>query len=64
MKAEHRKELQTNVLADSIGRFWLSLKAAPSSTTIAVWVFILLSPRQTPMIPPMPRMPSAQPPQS
>jgi tetratricopeptide (TPR) repeat protein len=43
MKAEHRKELQTNVLADSIGRFWLSLKAAPSSTTIAIWVFILLA---------------------
>jgi tetratricopeptide (TPR) repeat protein len=43
MKAEHRKELQTNVLADSIGRFWLSLKEAPSSTTVVVWVFVLLA---------------------
>jgi hypothetical protein len=43
MKAEHRKELQTNVLADTIGRFWLNLKTAPSSTTVAIWVFVLLA---------------------
>jgi hypothetical protein len=43
MKAEHRKELQTNVLADTLGRFWLNLKTAPSSSTVVIWVFVLLA---------------------
>jgi tetratricopeptide (TPR) repeat protein len=43
MKAEHRKELQTNALADAIGRFLQKLKAGPKTTSIVIWVVILLA---------------------
>jgi tetratricopeptide (TPR) repeat protein len=33
MKAEHRKELQTNVLADRLGHLYESVKEGPSRTT-------------------------------
>jgi hypothetical protein len=42
MKAEHRKELQTNVLADHMGRFLQSMRSAPQSTSIIVWLFLAL----------------------
>ncbi len=41
MKAEHRKELQTNALADHLGRFVESLKAGPRASTI-VWILVIL----------------------
>lgn len=37
MKAEHRKELHTNVLADRMGRLVKGMKS-PSSTPAALWV--------------------------
>src|SRR5262249_32871518 len=43
MKAEHRKELQTNALADRIGKFLQGLKARPSSSSTIIWVFIILA---------------------
>jgi hypothetical protein len=42
MKAEHRKELQTNVLADHMGRFLKSMRSGPQSTSIGVWVILAL----------------------
>ena len=36
MKAEHRKELQTNALADHLGRFIQNLKSKPSAATVYV----------------------------
>ncbi len=38
MKAEHRKELQTNALADRIGRFFQNMKSGTQSTSLMVWV--------------------------
>jgi hypothetical protein len=43
MKAQHRKELQTNVLADRLGRFLQSAKEGPSRTTVVVWSLLLLA---------------------
>jgi predicted negative regulator of RcsB-dependent stress response len=43
MKAQHRKELQTNALADRIGRFLQSAKTGPSRTTVVIWSLILLA---------------------
>ncbi len=40
MKAEHRKELHTNVLADRLGKFYEGLKTGPQSTSNAVWVVV------------------------
>jgi hypothetical protein len=37
MKAEHRKELQTNVLAEQLARAYESLKQGPSRTTL-YWI--------------------------
>jgi hypothetical protein len=42
MKAEHRKELQTNVLADQMGRFLKSVRSGPPSTSVVVWVIVAL----------------------
>jgi hypothetical protein len=38
MKAEHRKELQTNVLADRMGKLVESLKNPPSTSSVVFWV--------------------------
>src|SRR5947208_1962317 len=38
MKAEHRKELQTNVLADRIGKIVDAVKHPPSTTSVVAWV--------------------------
>jgi tetratricopeptide (TPR) repeat protein len=43
MKAQHRKELKTNSLAEALGEFVQGLKAPPSTTTIVFWVFVLLA---------------------
>jgi hypothetical protein len=42
MKAEHRKELQTNALADRIGRFFTGIKSGAKSSSILLWVIIIL----------------------
>jgi tetratricopeptide (TPR) repeat protein len=42
MKAEHRKELQTNILADRMGRLLHGAKSAPKSTSTLIWIFIIL----------------------
>jgi hypothetical protein len=42
MKAEKRHQLQTNVLADHMGRFVQTMKTAPTSTSVLVWVFTIL----------------------
>jgi hypothetical protein len=42
MKAEHRHQLHTNVLADRMGRLLQGMKSAPRSTSTLVWVFIVL----------------------
>jgi tetratricopeptide (TPR) repeat protein len=42
MKAEHRKELQTNVLADRVGKILEEVKAGPNTTVIVVIVVALL----------------------
>ncbi len=42
MKAEHRKELQTNALADGVGRFIQNVKAGPSRSGLVVVVLIAL----------------------
>jgi hypothetical protein len=43
MKAQHRKELQTNALADRLGRFLQTAKAGPSRTVVVIWSLILLA---------------------
>src|SRR5260370_12442992 len=44
MKAEHRKELQTNYLADRMGRLVQGMRAGPQSTSSMVaWVFVSLT---------------------
>jgi tetratricopeptide (TPR) repeat protein len=42
MKAEHRKELQTNALADHLGKWLQTLKTGPKPTAVVVAVFIVL----------------------
>lgn len=42
MKAEHRKELRTNYLADHVGRLLHNLKAKPSTTTTIFWAAVVL----------------------
>jgi hypothetical protein len=42
MKAEHRKELHTNALADHLGKWMQALKTGPKPTSLIVWVFVLL----------------------
>jgi hypothetical protein len=41
MKAEHRKELQTNALADRIGRFLTGLRDRSRSNWVLIWVIAL-----------------------
>jgi tetratricopeptide (TPR) repeat protein len=43
MKAEHRKELQTNALADRLGRFVKGLGSKPSSGGLAIAVIVLVA---------------------
>jgi hypothetical protein len=43
MKAEHRHQLHTNILADRVGRLFQGMKSAPKSTSALVWVLVLLS---------------------
>src|SRR5438270_12081293 len=43
MKAEHRHQLQTNLLADRMGRLYQSVKSTPRNTSTMVWVFMLLA---------------------
>jgi hypothetical protein len=38
MKAEHRKELHTNVLADRMGRLVQGMKSGPGATSAGVWI--------------------------
>jgi hypothetical protein len=42
MKAEHRKELQTNVLADSLGRFVKNVKSGTKSSSLIYWILAAL----------------------
>jgi hypothetical protein len=42
MKAEHRKELQTNVLADRLGHFMQSMKEGPSRGTVLLIAAVVL----------------------
>ncbi len=43
MKAEHRKELQTNLLADRMGRLVQGIKAGPRSSSAFAWVIAVLA---------------------
>jgi hypothetical protein len=43
MKAEHRKELQTNALADRMGRLYQGMKSGQGNTSAVVWVLIGLT---------------------
>ncbi len=43
MKAEHRHQLQTNALADRMGRLLKGVREAPKSTSTLIWVFVLLA---------------------
>jgi hypothetical protein len=44
MKAEHRKELQTNFLADRMGRLMQGMKAGPqSSGSVVIWFLAALT---------------------
>jgi tetratricopeptide (TPR) repeat protein len=43
MKAEHRKELQTNVLADRVGRLLQGIKSRPSPTAITIGILFGLA---------------------
>jgi tetratricopeptide (TPR) repeat protein len=43
MKAEHRKELRTNVLADTLGRAIQGVKRGPSRNTVLVGSLVLLA---------------------
>lgn len=40
MKAEHRKDLHTNLLADRMGRLVKGVTSNPSSTSAIVWVIV------------------------
>jgi hypothetical protein len=42
MKAEHRKELETNVLADRVGRVVQGMKQAPQKRTL-IWVVLAVA---------------------
>jgi hypothetical protein len=43
MKAEHRKELHTNLLADRMGRILQGVKSGPKNHSLLVWVFAILA---------------------
>jgi hypothetical protein len=40
MKAQHRRELQTNVLADRVGRLVQGIRQNPKSSATVVWIII------------------------
>src|SRR5262249_47734485 len=40
MKAEHRKELQTNALADRMGRLIQRMKTRPKRGTVVTWLLV------------------------
>src|SRR5262245_13110891 len=43
MKAEHRKELHTNALAQGMTRLVEGFKASPKSTSVVLWVLAILA---------------------
>jgi hypothetical protein len=43
MKAEYRHQLQTNALADHVGRLVQGIKSGPKSTQTAGWIFAVLA---------------------
>jgi hypothetical protein len=43
MKAEHRHQLQTNALADRMGRLLQGMRSTPKSTSAVIWVFVFLA---------------------
>jgi tetratricopeptide (TPR) repeat protein len=43
MKAEHRKELQTNALADRLGKWLQELRAGPTTNALIFWGFLILA---------------------
>lgn len=43
MKAEHRHELKTNALADTLGRLLQGLKSGPSRHSLLVWGLVALA---------------------
>jgi len=43
MKAQHRHQLHTNILADRVGRLFQGMKSTPKATSMLVWVLVLLS---------------------
>jgi predicted negative regulator of RcsB-dependent stress response len=43
MKAEHRKELQTNTLSATLASWLESLRAGPTTGSVIFWAFILLA---------------------
>src|SRR5437016_918263 len=43
MKAQHRHQLQTNVLADRMGRLIQGMKSGRKSSSGLVWGFVLLA---------------------
>src|SRR6516164_3425961 len=40
MKAEHRKELHTNLLADSMGKLVQKVKSPTSTRAVVLWVIV------------------------
>src|SRR5262249_8359018 len=43
MKAEHRKELQTNTLSAALASWLEALRGGPTNASVVFWVFILLA---------------------
>lgn len=43
MKAEHRKELQTNVLADRMGRLVQGMRSTKGTSSLVAWVLAILA---------------------
>lgn len=42
MKAEHRKELQTNALADRLGRLLQNVKSPPKKSSVLYWLLAIV----------------------
>ena len=43
MKAQHRHQLQTNALADRVGKILVGMKSSPRTTSPLPWVFLVLA---------------------
>lgn len=43
MKAAHRKELQTNALANRMGRLLDNVKSGPKSASVVAWILVILA---------------------